>query len=1133
MEYSEFVKELEQSNIKPISNSQAYNTVVDSKEEYIINAISQKTGVKYSDEQLKLLHSKGSMCVLACAGSGKTTSLVHLLAKRIWNGEIKDTSKLLCTTYSVAGEKEMNDRLAALLNNLGIRANIRIQTFHAFCLGLINTFGYNTKGKIVSGGKRRELILSACKDAEFRPKDDELDTIDNLLSYQINCLLRDQDVVTSNVNTIENMDLQTFIKIRKGYARKKVELDMLDFDDMQTMMFKWLVNDIKSNDEQVRNTGLAVKNYCKYMWNDIYIDEAQDISKIQFEIIRAIIEDDNGKLAKTITFIGDDDQCLPLGTLVRKDNGYTEIEKLEGYDMIASGVGSCESKYTPLDAKSDRYYSGELIKIKTATGKELEATPNHIGFARIVPDRVHYYTYLMYRHDFGFRIGTTSGVRSNGKGDLKNGIQIRLIQERADKVWIINVADSLKESLYYESFYAYKYSIPMYRFVTGDSGKGIPATSLDTYDVKKLHKELDTLNNGHRLLEDLGIDYNYPHYLPQTDGDRNRLAFSMFSSKQKDKYGVHLSELSINSSNSEYVDVFSKYVDTSKRKASSSGNEYMNGRLTTTEIDRHEEVVKCIQNDCNNSGIYLETSKSIKLTEDKFMYMPFGNMIVGMKVPIENIEIGANYDGTDKVTIVEDEIVSVEHVQYSGQVYDIGCSETRNFIANGVVVHNCIYTWRGADPNIILGIGNKYGIQTCLLSTNYRCKRNIVEYAKSSVINNTVRYDKSMNAFNDGGHIVIKKSKTNSLFEMAKIANDYVCNLVANGVGANEIEVMSRNNFHLSILNSMLVSNGIYSNINDNMKLTTSSIYKDIRILLNMCEARFNNIADTKSILWKLCQYLGAKGAYFVANFMDVTCLSLIDTLAYMLNRYNGNISIQCVEPNVPLAVKNRANEQWFRLSNETKNGLKMLYDTLIIEDHDEKFKKLGNLYYSGAQFMYKTEDKERTLVSMLVYIESIISEKGYADTVAFLRTIEQLESGSMIIPGKKVSMTTIHGAKGREWKHVIMFACDNVTMPSGLSISLMLDNNDTLSNINSYINEERRLHYVEATRAKEDLLVITNNKPSVFTLESLGLLKKEDETNQMLIDMVKNIDDALLKYNKSVNELKSRFNDTDTYVVS
>ena len=97
----------------------------------VINEISRITGITYSEEQLNILKHRGGMCILACAGSGKTTVLTHLLAKRIKTGEIHDVKKLLCTTFSKAGSNEMEERLDKLLQKLGINVKVQVKTLHA------------------------------------------------------------------------------------------------------------------------------------------------------------------------------------------------------------------------------------------------------------------------------------------------------------------------------------------------------------------------------------------------------------------------------------------------------------------------------------------------------------------------------------------------------------------------------------------------------------------------------------------------------------------------------------------------------------------------------------------------------------------------------------------------------------------------------------------------------------------------------------------------------------------------------------------------------------------------------------------------------------------------------------------
>ena len=109
-----------------------------------IDILSKITGTVYSDEQKDILMHHGGMCILASAGSGKTTVLTHLLAKRIMTGEIADPTKLLCTTYSKGGATEMETRVHRILELVGYKKNVTVKTMHALYLSTLRDLGYPT-----------------------------------------------------------------------------------------------------------------------------------------------------------------------------------------------------------------------------------------------------------------------------------------------------------------------------------------------------------------------------------------------------------------------------------------------------------------------------------------------------------------------------------------------------------------------------------------------------------------------------------------------------------------------------------------------------------------------------------------------------------------------------------------------------------------------------------------------------------------------------------------------------------------------------------------------------------------------------------------------------------------------------
>ena len=639
-----------------------------------------------------------------CIVTHNTTVLTQMITKRIMTGEIKDPSKLMCTTYSKAGADEMNQRLHELFKQVGIASTVQVKTLHALYLNILKRVNYPTD--VIDNGTRIRYILEACKDAKYRLGDEDLPQIDTLLSYQVNNLLSDSALVKSYVFTLENMTEQQYTAIRVGYNKRKMENRQIDFDDMQLYVYSLLIG----------STAAQIIEYCKYNWTDYYIDEAQDVSRIQFEILRKIVPD-----SESLIFIGDDDQC--------------------------------------------------------------------------------------------------------------------------------------------------------------------------------------------------------------------------------------------------------------------------------------------------------------------------------------------------------------------------------------------VYKWRGADPSIILNIGAYYDIKRFMLSTNYRCAANILKDASKGIENNSRRYPKNMRHIHEGGRIRVLDTGKGNLNNTTKYAYKHIKNLIENeGAKLGEIAVLSRNNQHLAILNNLLYRNGIYSNITNDMKLTRTAMFRDIKNVMDMAMSGFNHHI-TASTLWRLVTFLGVANSNFISRIQNNANLSLTDTIGYMFKTsVTGGDKFWDKELNIPRKIDLQIQDLWRRMKMETKESLAELLEILLEEDQTLKVKSLLSLYLINAGFMYKTMDRSRTINGLVEYVFELIDEVGLNEAVGILRITEQYESSNMVIPGDKITMSTMHGAKGREWKHVILFADDNVTFPSFDGIKTMLGRGVSTSDVIESIEENRRLHYVAMTRAKEDLTIIAElDNLSVYTAESLGLVDKETANNRIL----------------------------------
>jgi DNA helicase-2/ATP-dependent DNA helicase PcrA len=104
-----------------------------------------------------------------------------------------------------------------------------------------------------------------------------------------------------------------------------------------------------------------------------------------------------------------------------------------------------------------------------------------------------------------------------------------------------------------------------------------------------------------------------------------------------------------------------------------------------------------------------------------FEVMPASNLFPGVEVPVvtdDEVHVGV-------VKEVRDEGI--------GALVDISVPEYGNFIANGIVTHNSIYGWRGAQPSNLKKFRDEFGAQVFELTKNHRSTGSIVDFSRKII----------------------------------------------------------------------------------------------------------------------------------------------------------------------------------------------------------------------------------------------------------------------------------------------------------------------------------------------------------------------------------------------------------------
>lgn len=377
-----------------------------------------------------------------------------------------------------------------------------------------------------------------------------------------------------------------------------------------------------------------------------------------------------------------------------------------------------------------------------------------------------------------------------------------------------------------------------------------------------------------------------------------------------------------------------------------------------------------------------------------------------------------------------------------------------------------IYGFRAAYPEALLSFEKNHpGAKVLLMEENFRSGAGIVKAADTFIQKNTLRHKKHMRAIKDGEEVVKEiavKTRDDQYRYLAAVAEncaaaraDRVGGRSDNGTAdaSHTVAVLYRDHECALPLIDLLERKEIpYRMRNAEISFFTHRTVLDVLNIMKL--AMHPKDAETfLQVYYKINTYIRKEDALQIARISETQDISVWNAAV----RYHG-------------------------LSDYTMSSVqntRMHMQQLLTERGDKAVKRI--LYYMGYQEYLERCGLKADKIEILRILGS--REDSMAGLLQRLRELQDILTRKETDYSCSFILSTIHASKGLEYDTVYL-----MDVTDGILPAQMLKNPEKASGEErENYEEERRLFYVGATRAKSELYVFTTGKPHSFCKELLS----------------------------------------------
>ena len=406
--------------------------------------------------------------------------------------------------------------------------------------------------------------------------------------------------------------------------------------------------------------------------------------------------------------------------------------------------------------------------------------------------------------------------------------------------------------------------------------------------------------------------------------------------------------------------------------------------------------------------------------------------------------------------ILVDEYQDTNKIQ--AEIVDLLTGHQRNLMVVGDDAQS-IYSFRGADFDNILRFPERYPDAAVFsLTTNYRSSPEILHLANESITNNIKQFQKDLSSVKNTSGLPCLVPARDVYHQADFIAQD-ILSKNKEGVLLNEIAVLYRSHFQSMEMQMELQRSGIPFEVRSGVKFFEHVHIKDVLALLRVM------LNPLDELSWKrLFRMLPGVGKVTARKLYDAISASKdpLRSLAGMAVRVPKKAR-DGFHLFVSIMESMNQGEDMQAPRDMIEHILTQLYADYLYTHYPDASERIQDIE-QVAQFAQKYSSFDMFLNDMNLFGVSGEGPGEYGER-------------------EQVVLSTVHQAKGLEWKHVFIIGLNEGWFPSLRSLR------------EDYVEEERRLFYVAATRAKEQLYLcfptiagdwysLSSFKPSRFIQE-------------------------------------------------